>query len=1024
MIHDCFKPNSDVVLVSAENGVKQIAADQVCAANVGVKAAGLACLPAIWVPNFFVISYTDRDKLSDELLGHIALALNELCLDGKTQLILRSSAINESLDERGSLNSYTTNAQELISTLEIANNELPAANDEGPMFWVVQHLIETRAKGHLSNERRLRYAKRDWVFELEEPLHLRRTTSLAFRKWREGLTIEPSILKCELSSNLEECLKRVARWMFRFNKRVHFEWVWDGKLVHIVQADESLPLEGEDPEDLVRAMGEPDDVLDLNHFRIATEQDYSKYKKLSNTRTYRSIGYEMPTFYILDNEQCIKNLLTKRKLPRALQEDIDRLVQFPLVIRTDLRSTSSIEPLMLPRSDELRTIDEALEWFRNEFREKLGKPTIKSISSEVVFILHHYVPAAAAAYCRAAPQNRNVRIESLWGLPDGLHWYSHDVYEVDTGTKNYPITTLDSARWAKFKVSQKLRYKRRFIAPNSDGEWVVHLTNEGPDWAGSIKSDAWIREIASTTRAIANKENAAVTVMWFIDIAKENVKHKVIPWWHQTETSMGSTTGSLTSYCAELSTRSVTEIRSYDDWQDLQKVVGVGAKKVNRVRVIPEDPRIFRNQSFAEELGVFARENNIVIELAGAILSHGYYLLTSQGAQVECIDLFGTSTEILKFQKLVRDKIPAKIERAGENIECLKLSSDAHLQALKHKLIEEAFELHDAKSRNDMIVEAADILEIMVAISKQLGIANSPKQLFNKAPPGRRESRRRTSKLKFCPNKHPSSSGFRIEYPLDLAGNSDWVVSGSFCLDQSEENFLFSTIHASRNGTEFSWQIYVANDDLPTIDSDKNYACEDINILEPRLVTAEIIEQAIKVNDSNLNQGYHVFLKLVPLLLEFLDVMKISADTLLRARAKKFRDRGGFDLGLLLMKTSNSQSLSSTPSDHALANQTMLTSLEIEPRKIDFYEVVEPIRLATNIDSLIRGNSRVSLIRLDSTFPRLGQLYTKDYVSITLRENIAQSFIVDSQIFREGMTVILKILFTVAPTQASLLPSN
>ena len=66
-----------------------------------------------------------------------------------------------------------------------------------------------------------------------------------------------------------------------------------------------------------------------------------------------------------------------------------------------------------------------------------------------------------------------------------------------------------------------------------------------------------------------------------------------------------------------------------------------------------------------------------------------------------------------KYNKLVRDKIPAIIRRHGETPLSHVLEDDAFKHALLDKLIEEAIELRDSKGS---IEERADVAEILRAI--------------------------------------------------------------------------------------------------------------------------------------------------------------------------------------------------------------------------------------------------------------------------------------------------------------------
>jgi predicted house-cleaning noncanonical NTP pyrophosphatase (MazG superfamily) len=134
----------------------------------------------------------------------------------------------------------------------------------------------------------------------------------------------------------------------------------------------------------------------------------------------------------------------------------------------------------------------------------------------------------------------------------------------------------------------------------------------------------------------------------------------------------------------------------------------------------PRDPELIRNQEFAKSLGQFAAKNKIVIELAGGVLSHAYYMLQRHGAQVECIDLYGAGEEVVEYHKLVRDKIPSVIKRKGESVEVVRLKGDALLSALRQKLVEESFEALDAKSFDELIGELADVQEVIDGICEAL----------------------------------------------------------------------------------------------------------------------------------------------------------------------------------------------------------------------------------------------------------------------------------------------------------------
>lgn len=73
------------------------------------------------------------------------------------------------------------------------------------------------------------------------------------------------------------------------------------------------------------------------------------------------------------------------------------------------------------------------------------------------------------------------------------------------------------------------------------------------------------------------------------------------------------------------------------------------------------------------------------------------------------------------YNKLVRDNIPSIIQEDNE-IPITRILSDAeYRQELYKKLLEECNELITAKTSNNIIEEAADIFEVLKAISELEG---------------------------------------------------------------------------------------------------------------------------------------------------------------------------------------------------------------------------------------------------------------------------------------------------------------
>ena len=71
----------------------------------------------------------------------------------------------------------------------------------------------------------------------------------------------------------------------------------------------------------------------------------------------------------------------------------------------------------------------------------------------------------------------------------------------------------------------------------------------------------------------------------------------------------------------------------------------------------------------------------------------------------------------IRYQKLVRDKIPEIIEKQGKQVVCSTLSDEEYLARLDQKLSEELEEYQEDKSMEEL----ADLLEVMMAVAKARG---------------------------------------------------------------------------------------------------------------------------------------------------------------------------------------------------------------------------------------------------------------------------------------------------------------
>lgn len=719
--HTPLAPVVDVIIVEG-GGVVQIPPVDLKREQIGLKAYGLACLPSVWTPPFVVVSGSTTTLSRDALYKAIALA----GIRSDRELFIRSSGENESIEQRGSLVSERCKFDDLEKQIAVLASK--CQGNEGRIHWVVQEALHTAAKGHLSNERRIAEDKRDWVVEVEaSSTHSSEYQKIPLRPWRDDRV--PSIvgLQCTYREMVTSRLTEVARWAYERLIRVHFEWVWDGSRVYIVQADPCDDIPGGIfPQELVASPTRSQLTLPaLKAFRVASATDYAAYRKLGNVKLYQDLGYTTTPFYVLDDQEILKQLFQHSCITDALLHDLEALTCRPLVIRTDGASIPETRRTMLPRSDELRSLGAAKNWLLKVFSSRVNEIANDKealCSFRLCLIAHHFVPAVASAWCQARPDNRRVRIESLWGIPEGLYWYAYDAFDVDT-----QVLTLSppEPQPQTMLVRERLRYKEHFVAPDSVGNWVLHRTGAGPDWQRSITQRSWINEIAWISRSIATKLGRPVVVMWFIDIPSSISKHRVIPWHHED----WKLEGTLHKAAPRKKNPNAFEfyLHTRADWSRLNSLLDQGEKSISRVIVAPQEPELVRDADFLKALGKLAKEKSFVIQLGGGILSHAYYMLSSAGCAVECVDLddYALGDESLSFNKLVRDKIPQNIIDRGENVVLLKLQGEALIAALKRKIVEESLEVLDARNNEQIVEELADLQEVMRALMSRLDISNA-----------------------------------------------------------------------------------------------------------------------------------------------------------------------------------------------------------------------------------------------------------------------------------------------------------
>jgi len=716
-----LKPLNRVTFVD-EDGVKSLEASDVSIELVGGKGFGLSSLPEHWTLPFIVISSNfyasaitslDRSSVIRLWAGMCREAAASCMLNDN--IIIRSSAVNESIKERGRYKTISSTLDTLEDRLteyvDLTQADSDIANQT--ICLVIQSYIVASEKGHLSNERRCYKEDRDWQCQIEGKSGSE-AFSINLRNWREKIDVQEASVRplaCNIKVNLQKALKSAAAWGKEKPKRLHFEWVWDGRVVYLVQVEEEIDGGNFNPQESTALITDSLSGFRPKLLKLIERDHARKYRKIHNVYVYLDLELPITPLYVLDDQDVIRGI-SQGEFSEELRSDLLALTKNSLVIRIDLDTDDQTIKQMLPRTHEVRALDEACEWLNDQADGVLAK----SGDTDIAFIFHNFIPAESSAFAFAAPGERKVQIEALWGIPEGLYYNSHDKYTIDTlDAKLEKITGKES----DYRVTSQINYKPFCVAPNEEGEWKTQSLVVPYDWKAAVTKDEWVRIIARDSRRIAEKENESVSIMWFVGVPGWASKIPVLPWFHE-------------QYKKEMIPRSKNrrkktpfdqyiEIENRADIDSFKRAVESGNKSIRQVLVRPNEEELLRDKQTLKLIGELAKKIDAVIMLEGATLSHAFYQLAQVGVTIHVENPFDNDVEKQEFNKLVRDDIPKKIESGGEHVKTKKLEGESLFRALREKLIEESFEVLDAKDHDAVLDELSDVLEVVYSIASHLG---------------------------------------------------------------------------------------------------------------------------------------------------------------------------------------------------------------------------------------------------------------------------------------------------------------
>ena len=675
---------------------------------VGQKALGLATIPSAWRPPFGVISakvYSEwknldgrqRVELVKKVSADLFSNLPDWSIDWPKGIILRSSATEETLTERGAFESRKLPADfgvEILSgCVKTIYEQFFDLGEQYSIAVVVQPLVSSSLNGHISNERRVSKTINQWELEIFSPPKSNRFNS---QRHKPPDFSEP--LDVSNRRKLSNAFRSVGRWCTKLERGpAHLEWAWDQNRLWLLQLDfeDESPDEGVDPAEFLRSPDHADNVVSGSISMLTSTETLSAncgWRKIDNVLDFRKVrDQRFPPLYYIGGEEF--QALGADLMP--LVEDIRRFSAGRVVVRTDCRATG-IGTLNLPRTDSV-TPERAADFISEVLASLVGKG---ARPNEVCFILHRFIPAQSSAWALATPGGQLVQVDSLWGVPEGLQYLPYDSFQFDL--KRNEIS------------SEKLAYKPLFIQELEDGSWNEVKIKRRLGRHRSISSPA-VREIATLTKQLAQSLGQPVQVMWFCGIPEHLEIGENLPWFH-----MPASAETLKRPATIGEARERIHIHNATDIQDAYNI----ATDRSLLVLQPEVNLIRKEEIFLDEVIKLAQAKNLPIELAGSSLGHAYYKLDRAGVTTFLAGV--PSRERVRgrrvFAKLVRDDIPEHIERKGERVIRARISKSEARAALLVKLLEEAQELKNAESPDEVKLELADLLEVLRSLCAATGV--------------------------------------------------------------------------------------------------------------------------------------------------------------------------------------------------------------------------------------------------------------------------------------------------------------
>ena len=165
------------------------------------------------------------------------------------------------------------------------------------------------------------------------------------------------------------------------------------------------------------------------------------------------------------------------------------------------------------------------------------------------------------------------------------------------------------------------------------------------------------------------------------------------------------------------------------------------------------------------------------------------------------------------FNKLIRSNLPERMKKEGVYLSGRSLTDEEFAKELKNKLVEEAGEVQDTQSREDLIKELADVMEVIETLTSLRGITKEEIESVNFSYADLQKMMKKydLEKLKDGFNTMPDGEEiFYISNPASSTPGStfsySWGFTILFCFT-GRKKALRVWKYAPANGGTCSWQV-------------------------------------------------------------------------------------------------------------------------------------------------------------------------------------------------------------------------